>query len=149
MKVIRGCGALVLALFGLAFLWSAGVDAYRNETLRHDAAEADAVVTDARSPDQLRYRFEVGAGRQAFAYTDRWLFVPAWAQLPEAAFNDARASGHLRILYLPSNPNVNQPAILRLHHPWESLGTWLLAVLMFFLAGRLALKKGKANRDPR
>lgn len=140
-RVMRICGAVILGLFGLGFLWSAGVDAYRNETLRHGAMEADAAVVDIRHPDQIRYRFNVEAEQRTYHYTGRWLFIPAWVQVPELAFAEAQATGHLRILYLPSNPRVNQPAALRLRHPWESLGPWLLAVLMFFLAGRLVFRR--------
>lgn len=137
----RWSGAALFALLGLGFLWSAGVDAYRNESLRHGAKEADAAVVDSRRPDRLRYRFDVGAEPRTYHYTGRWLFTPAWAQVPELAFAEAEATGRLRILYLPSNPHVNQPAVLRLRHPWESLGPWLLAVLSFFLASRLAFKR--------
>lgn len=137
----RWFGAGLFALLGLGFMWSVGVDAYRNESLRHGAREADASVVDSRHPDQLRYRFDVGAEPRTYHYTGRRLFTPAWAQVPELAFAEAEATGQLRILYLPSNPHVIQPAVLRLRHPWESLGPWLLAVLMFFLASRLAFKR--------
>lgn len=149
-KAWRWWGTTLFGMLGLGLLWSAAVDAYRSEALRHGAMEADAVVVDARDdsckgwrclgagPHQLRYRFEAGPERRQYDYTGRWLFVPAWVQVPETAFNEARAAGHLRILYLPSNPRVNQPAVLRVRHSWESLGLWLLAVLMLLLAGALA-----------
>lgn len=100
---------------GLAIVVVGAMGIVNEGALGDGALPAQARVTDTRimtstkSGDsfELRYAFDVDG--QTYTYRDETGREDLWASVTHEAWVDARNTGSVHILYLPSDPWVSQP----------------------------------------
>ena len=110
----------VLALsVGTAFVYIAWPDVRDAWRLDRSRATVDAQVVEARTMTgqhfetiyDVRYRFRIPGLGEWFTRRERGTGrSDLWSSLDQPEWERARASGVLRVVYVPDDPSVNRPA---------------------------------------
>ncbi|MEO1271408.1 MAG: DUF3592 domain-containing protein [Myxococcota bacterium] len=109
--------AFVGVVLGGALFYIGGQGVANEARLRAGSATLKAQVTDTRirrgipsgTSYDVQYRFKLKGSKTLYTHRDEIGRTNLWASLPKETWNNAQASGNVKVAYLPENPWINRP----------------------------------------